>query len=112
MKKKYTLIGILLLLLAGCSNITGHTYFNENISKIEEHLDYEDWGYLQKQAKDLKVLYDDQQWKLQLLGDEGEYEGLNISIHRLIKAIEHEDTTRATLELATIKVIINDIYSL
>ncbi|AOV07748.1 DUF4363 family protein [Sporosarcina ureilytica] len=112
LKRKLILIGVLLLLLTGCSKVTGHSYFNDHISTIEEHLEFAEWSFLVEQANNLKTLYDNQQWKLQLLGDEGEYEGLNESIHRLIKATEQQDTTQAKLELATIKVIINDIYSL
>lgn len=108
------LIGIVLLsvVLASCSNVTGHAHFNENITALEEYLDKAEWRNLQTQAKDLKTLYKDQLWKLQLLGDEGEYEGLNESINRLLKTIEQQDVTQAKLALETVKTIIDDIYSL
>jgi len=99
-------------LLIGCANITGQTNFNEHIDTIEHHLTDADWEVLEEQGDHLKRLYEDEQWKLQLLGDEGEYEGLNIGINRFLKAIEEEDMIEAKLELATIQTLIDDIYSL
>lgn len=99
-------------LLIACGNVTGQANFNERIDIIEQHLAEEDWNNLQEQGNLLKKLYDDQQWKIQLLGDEGEYEGLNIGINRFLKAIEEEAMMEAKLELATIQSLIDDIYSL
>lgn len=48
-------------------------------------------------------------WKKQLLGDEGEYEELHISINILIAAVKEEDPTSARLELATVRSILKDI---
>lgn len=109
---KRILLLMMTSLLIACSNLTGQANFKEQIEMIEEDLASENWQALQEEAAELKKLYKDQQWKLQLLGDEGEYEGLNMSINRLFIAIEEKDRTEAKLELANIQSLIADIYSL
>lgn len=109
---KRVFIGLLVILLVACGNITGKTDFHDQIESMETEFHTEDWQALQTKAAHFKALYEDQQWKLQLLGDEGEYEDLNISIHRLLVAIEEENRTEAKLEIATIQTLIHDIYSL
>lgn len=79
---------------------------------MEHSLNQEDWEQLKSQVNELNTLYEENKWKLQLLGDEGEYEGLNESINRLFAAINTEDLTQAKVELATIRSILEEIYSL
>lgn len=109
---KRILLLIVTSLLIACTNVTGQANFKECIDTIETHLAQADWDDLEKQGDYLKRLYKEEQWKLQLLGDEGEYEELNIGINRFLKAIEEEDMTEAKLEIATIQSLIHDIYSL
>lgn len=109
---KQIIIVMFVIVLMGCGNMTGKTLFNEQIKMMETKFNEEDWTQLQSKADHLKKLYKEQQWKLQLLGDEGEYEDLNISINRLLIAIEEEDKTEAKLEMTTIQSLIDDIYSL
>lgn len=98
--------------LTGCSNYTGHGNFNESISEIEQHLLAEDWDALGHQLDQLMNAYKKNEWKIQLIGDEGEYERLHESINRLITAVAAKEANEAKIELATIKTIVEDIYSL
>jgi hypothetical protein len=112
MNKNWHMFLLLFILLSGCSNITGENDFSEKISSIEQALLKPDWEQLQSLSKELKLLYKKNQWKIQLLGDEDEYESLQESIHHFIVAIEEQDLTETKLEMATIKTFMEDIYSL
>jgi len=79
---------------------------------LENALDNPKWEQITQQANELKKIYKDNKWKLQLLGDEGEYEGLNESINKIIAAAKEKDTTNIRLEMATARSLILDIYSL
>jgi len=110
--KKAVAAVMVFFLLAGCSGITGHRDFNQYISEIEHHLIAEDWDALNGQLDELMKAYKKNNWKIQLIGDEGEYERLHESINRLITAIDAKETNEARIELATIKTIVEDLYSL
>ena len=112
MIKKWTMSLLLLVILSGCSSITGENDFSKKVNSIEHALEDLDWNQLKSLGNELDQLYDGSQWKIQLLGDEGEYESLQGSINQLIVAIEEQDLTEAKLELATIKTFLEDIYSL
>lgn len=101
-----------LLFLVGCeNNIGGDVFFNQ-IDDIENALENEDWDEVTVQAEALKELYKQEKWKLQLLGDEGEYESLYESINKLIIATEEKDRMNIRIELSVIHTFIEDIYSL
>lgn len=112
MIKKVFLCFIIFHMLAGCSTHTGKKDIMSTVQSIEQHLKEADRGSLKQQVIELRKHYDKHEWKIQLLGDEGEYERLNETINRLIAAIDMEELSDAQLELATIKSIIKDIYSL
>lgn len=110
--KNIILLSCFLLFLVGCeNNIGGDTFFNQ-INDIEHALENPNWSEITTQAKGLKELYKKDKWKLQLLGDEDEYESLYESINRLITAIEMEDLTITRMELTDIHTYIENIYSL
>lgn len=102
----------LLLCLTGCDvMIGGDTFFNK-INEIEAGLEAPNWTELAEQAKELEEMYKKDKWKLQFLGDEGEYESLYENIHKLIAAAEEMDRTNFKLELTVTRTIIEGIYSL
>lgn len=103
---------IVILLLSGCSNKVGGDYFFNHIDEMEQALSQPEWTVITQQAEELKYMYKDNKWKLQLIGDEGEYESLDESIGKLIEAIKEEDILNVRMELATIKSYLNGIYSL
>lgn len=110
-KKGLILIMTVLLLLPGCSNMIGKNDLNECITNLEQSLQQLDWETAQKQIDEMKKLYNSNKWKIQFLGDEGEYESLYESINKLNVVLEEKDLIYAKLELATIKSLVNDIYS-
>lgn len=112
MLKKIVIYMLLLILLSGCANISAGDLFFNHMDQLEEALDQPDWEQIKLQANELKVIYEDNKWKLQLLGDEGEYESLNETIQRIIAVVKEEDITNMRMELATARALVKDIYSL
>ncbi|GAQ17717.1 hypothetical protein OPHB3_1642 [Oceanobacillus picturae] len=100
------------LFLTACTNQIGGKPFFEHIDKLEDGLDQPNWEELSIQAKELKKMYEKNKWKIQLLGDEGEYESLNESLNNLLATIKEEDALTTRMELATILTLFEDIYSL
>jgi hypothetical protein len=109
---KWMMSIFLFIVLSGCSGVTGENDFSKKINSIEQALHDEDWNQLKSLGNELDQLYQGSQWKIQLMGDEDEYESLQESINHLTVAIEEKDLTEAKLEVATIKTFIEDIYSL
>ncbi|GIO24342.1 DUF4363 family protein [Oceanobacillus sp. J11TS1] len=111
--KKITIVFILLLsMLSGCSNQVGGNDFFKHIEQLEQSLDASNWNKITNQAEALEEIFVSNKWKIQLLGDEGEYEGLHESINNLIAAAKEKDSTSTRLGLATVKSILGEIYSL
>lgn len=110
--KRFFILILILSILSGCSD----TLKGENFLKYTNQIDYSitegKWVETKTLTLKLKELYKNDKWKLQLLGDEGEYEGLYRSINSLIVACEESDSTNAKLELADIESYIEDIFSL
>ena len=103
---------IITIFIGGCAEPIGGDYFFDKVKSLEVAISKEDWQSANVQLKDLKKLYKKNDWKLQLLGDESEYEGINEAISRLSAAIKSEDTKQALLELATIRAYLEEIYSM
>lgn len=112
MSKKIIVLIFLSVLLTGCSHLTGKDAFLTNVKQIETVVEQENWTELEGYITQFKDLYYKEKWKVQLLGDEGEYETLEESIHQLEVAIKEKDLLQTKLSLATIKSLITFIYSL
>ncbi|WP_010649773.1 DUF4363 family protein [Oceanobacillus massiliensis] len=112
MIKKAGIYLLVLVALSGCAGKIGGDYFFNQIDQLEQALDDSEWKKMNAQAAQLKEIYQDNKWKIQLLGDEGEYEGLYQSINKLIAAAKEEDTVNFRIELSTIRSFVEDIYSL
>jgi Domain of unknown function (DUF4363) len=112
MCKKILILFSLFLILTACNEpIAGQPFF-DRISSLEKSIKDEDWKKSQKQLQELKSHYKENMWKLQLIGDESEYEGMHESLLRLEAALEQEDSTQALIELSNIKAYLEQIYSL
>lgn len=109
--KKIILYTVIIILLSGCNVVGGDLFYNP-LNQIEETLDQSDWDQAEKYASVFEDIYRKNKWKLQLIGDEGEYEGLNESIQRMIASIKEKDMKNVRVELATARSLISDIYSL
>lgn len=89
----------------------GGEIFFKQINKIENKLENPDWDEINLEANELKESYLKNKWKLQLIGDEDEYEGLYKSLNKLITATEEKDLINVRMELTDIRTYIEDIYS-
>ncbi|MDQ0208583.1 DUF4363 family protein [Alkalicoccobacillus murimartini] len=103
---------MLLIVLTGCSDAVGSSHFFKQVNQLEEALNQSDWDQIEIHANEFKELYQTNKWKLQLIGDEGEYEGLNESIQKIIAGVKEEDIINVRIELASARSLIADIYSL
>lgn len=109
--KRWFLYLPIFLLLFGCSNISGENEMKEQVEKIRTSLEKPDWNQVKELADELHRMYDENEWKLQLLGDEDEYESLYESINHLLVSVEEKDVKDTKLELASIQTFLKDIYS-
>ncbi|TRM11490.1 DUF4363 family protein [Lentibacillus cibarius] len=109
---KRSLFFVLMILLSGCTTKIGEDVFITQVDELELALDQQDWNQITHYAEELKTVYQDEKWKIQLIGDEGEYEGLLESINKLIAATKEKDIKNVRMELASTKTLIEDIYSL
>ena len=100
------------LLLSGCAGVTGENDFNKALTRLEQLLVLEDWQQIKEQAGKIDTLYEKAKWKLQLLGDEDEYESLQESIAHLQTAARIQEKADCEKELTTIKTYIKQIYNL
>ncbi|RUL49010.1 DUF4363 family protein [Lysinibacillus antri] len=112
MMKKWGLLLLLSIFLSACSKMNGEYEMSEKIHSIEQIVNEPNWEQIQSLGDELKQLHKQNEWKIQLLGDEDEYESLQESINNLLVAIEEKDLTETKLELSTIKTYLDDIYSL
>ena len=110
--KKIILIVCSCVFLIGCENNIGGDIFFNQIQTIEDALEHPDWTEVAAKAKELKQIYKEEKWKIQLLGDEDEYESLYESINKLIVASDKQDQMNTHMELSVIHTHIEDIYSL
>lgn len=104
------LIGIVisLFVLGGCQSEEG---FYKKISDINQSVAHSDWNQTKAGVKKLSKMYEDKRWTLQLLGDEEEYEGINVALEILKESADAKDKTQVKVELGTIRGRLIDIYS-
>lgn len=112
MMTKKTWIVLIVILLAGCTNFMGKESLYEGIKMLEQPINDENWEEAKRKNEELINLYEELKWKLQLIGDEEEYEELYNCIVRLAVAIEEKDKMAAKLEIASIYAILKSMYSL
>lgn len=109
--KRFMLI-FCMLLIAGCAEITDETDFKGAVDALEAVLDSEDWQLINEKVTAIEEQYSRSKWKLQLLGDEDEYESLQESVNHLKTAAKSKDKSECEKELTTIRTYLDQIYSL
>ena len=102
----------ILFFLSACTNQVGGEAIFNHINELEKGLDQPNWTELSIQANELKKMYEEDKWKLQLIGDEGEYEDLYKSIGNLIATVKEKDPLSTRMEIATTRTLLEEIYSL
>lgn len=108
------IMGIVLLIGADFAGKNG-AESNEllfQIEAIESSVENETWTLAEEQSKELVNVYDRQKWKLQLIGDEEEYEELIQNINMLKAVISERDATQSKMLISRIRSIVDTIYSL
>lgn len=101
-------IVISMSMLTGCQSEEG---FYNKIEGINQLVDQADWKQTKESVKSLKKMYKDKRWTLQLLGDEAEYEGINVELEKLEESANAKDKTQVKVSLGTIRGRLYDIYS-
>lgn len=109
---KRLLLVFSMLLLTGCSEWTDEKDFKASVDALEAVLSVEDWQVIEARVDAVKAQYAHSKWKLQLLGDEDEYESLQESIEHLKQAAKSKSKADCEKELTTIRTYLSQIYSL
>jgi hypothetical protein len=100
-----------LTIAAGRADAAGVDPVEKQADAIMELIERKQWDEAVEPTKKLKELYLKNKWKYQLLGDEEEFEHLNLEIDKLRVAVRTKDSTEAQIILATIQSILTDIYT-
>jgi outer membrane protein assembly factor BamD (BamD/ComL family) len=109
--KPVVILVLLLIGLAGCSNSKETLQsFAKEVYQIETYVQDSDWENAKKEVYKLRKRYDDEFWKMQLLGEEAKYDQLKVEIDQLIAAIEAKDQMQIKLRLATVKSYLSFIF--
>ncbi|WP_245799369.1 DUF4363 family protein [Virgibacillus siamensis] len=101
-------LGVCMILLTGCQSEKAFFHEMQDINKTVEQ---KDWDQAKANVKKLSQLYKKEKWKLQLLGDEAEYEGINVELQVLKESVQAKDKTQTKVSLGTIRGHLKDIYS-
>jgi hypothetical protein len=104
-----------ILITGGWSSMSIEPKTNNIFDKIDEinmSIRQLDWERVNEEADTLKVLYAKEKWKLQLLGDEREYEQVENEIFRFKEAAEEKDKSQSKIILSSIRTTLKNIYSL
>lgn len=112
MYRKSLLLFGLLILLSSCNAPIGGDKFFGQVQELESHIKNEEWEKSEDKLIELNNYIKDHFWKLQLLGDEEEYEGIRESIRKLSVAINNKEKTDSLIEIATLITYLEAIYSL
>ncbi|MBO8173054.1 MAG: DUF4363 family protein [Bacillaceae bacterium] len=84
----------------------------KQVNQIQTYIRVSNWEQAEKLASRMEKTFHENEWQLQLLGDEVEIEGLQTSINRLKAAIKEKDSVQSNVEIAEIKTYIRNIYEL
>lgn len=114
---KRLLAGLLImgLVLGGWSSVThakAGGEFYKKINKIDQLIQKKNWEEASSETSALRKLYKKKEWKIQLIGDEREYEGIGEGLDALHAAVKVKDKVQATTELANIHALLESVYSL
>ena len=84
----------------------------QKVTSIISYVEYDQWTIANQEVAKLRGMYKKEKWKLQLLGDEEEYEGLDREFDHLASAAHDQDKTEAKKSLVHIRAILKAIYSM
>lgn len=114
MKKRWMILVLVLfqfsLFSASIQGAESLTIF-EKIEKLKSHVHHENWDEAMVINDDLKGWYTKNKWKLQLLGDESEYEEVEHDISKLKSALEEKDKSESKIMIENLKTTLKQIES-
>jgi hypothetical protein len=114
MRKWFTALAMAVFILGGWSQaspaVGGEDLFRK-VDQVRQSVQDGKWNDAKQKAKVLEKVYNKKRWKIMFLGDESEYEGVDISLKRLQWAIDAKDKPNAQVELAEIHATLQNIYS-
>lgn len=114
MKKWFAALTVAIFVLGGWSQ-EGHAQLGKDlfqkIHQINQSVEKKNWKEAEQQALSLEKTYNRKRWKLQFLGDEAEYEGVDVYIQKLKSAISSKDSSNVKIELAEIRATLQNIYT-
>jgi hypothetical protein len=84
----------------------------QKVTQIISYVEYDQWSLANQEVAKLRGMYKKEKWKLQLLGDEEEYEGLDREFDHLVSAAQDQDKTESKKSLVHIRAILKAIYSM
>lgn len=111
MERKIIIVFSLILLFAsGCSvSEFNRAIFHKRIDTIETFINQSNWTEAENEVEELKRIYTDDLWKLQVLGDDREYTVLKMEINKLLTAIDASDKQAAKMQIAIIEGYLNQV---
>lgn len=84
----------------------------QQVQQINQLVDQGRWDHALNEAQVALETYKKTKWKLQLFGDEREYEGLDQEFAKLIAAIQEKEKAQTKMQLAAIRSLLKNIYSI
>lgn len=111
MKKTiFIILSLIAFPLFGCSEKTIQQ-FEGSLQRIEDAIiSPSDWTTAEVEVISLKKSFDKNLWKMQLLGDENEYESLKKDLLQLEAAIHAQDKSQTIIFISSIKSEVTSIF--
>ncbi len=109
-------LGILMVfvLITGC-NVTksekDQTLFGK-VDEMQHQIEQDQWDKLQSNLEEFEAKYKRQKWKMQLLGEHGDYQGIELEIEQMKESVKERDRLESKLGLRKIKHHMTLIYNL
>lgn len=88
----------------------GQSFF-QKIDQVNSAIDKENWPKAGRETSELRKMYQKKKWKIQLVGDEGEYEGLERVLAKLTVSVQEKEKSEAKMELSDFRALLKAIYS-
>lgn len=106
----FIILSLIAFPLFGCSEKTIQQ-FEGSLQRIEDAIiSPSDWTTAEVEVISLKKSFDKNLWKMQLLGDENEYESLKKDLLQLEAAIHAQDKSQTIIFISSIKSEVTSIF--
>lgn len=119
LKKTRYLLGalFLILFLSGCN--VGDLFKTDRdealftaVTEMKQHVEKEEWMTVRAKMDTFQTNYDNQKWKMQLLGELEDYHDIELEIKHFYISAEEEDAFECLIGLEQIAYRLHTIYTL